>query len=164
MRCVDISRASSRNILFALICFSLATTGCSPGARQAVARSVAAGAAGASAGGNTYSTQKLMVFGGQDHRTYLGCLNCSEYATDSVFNRYGTYGSSYSASSIWNHYNEFGSAYSSFGACNKYASDPPVIVDSSGNYYGRLTLNQYHAQIGAGRSYYDWLENTVCKD
>jgi hypothetical protein len=26
-----------------------------------------------------------MIFGGQDHRTYLGCLNCTQYAADSVF-------------------------------------------------------------------------------
>src|SRR5215469_18684009 len=56
---------------------------------------------------------KLMIFGGEDHKTYLGCLSCSEYSIDSVFNEYGTHGSRYSAESIWNHYSEFGSRYSS---------------------------------------------------
>jgi len=105
-----------------------------------------------------------MIFGGQDHATYLGCLNCAEYSHDSVLNEYGSNGSRYSNSSIWNHFNQFGSAYSNFGACNAYANDPPVIVDSEGNFYGRLTVNQYHSQVGIGKNYYEWLENSVCKD
>jgi hypothetical protein len=87
---------------------------------------------------------KLMIFGGDGHRTYLGCLNCSEYAADSVHNQYGTHGSPYNSESILNHYSQFGSPYSTESACNTYASDPPVIVDGNGRYYGRLTLNQYH--------------------
>src|SRR5689334_20529811 len=47
---------------------------------------------------------KLMIFGGAGHRVYLGCLNCSEYAADSVRNTYGTHGSAYSAESIFNHF------------------------------------------------------------
>jgi len=85
---------------FAALCgvgFLLFTlVACSPAARQragSVARGAAAGAAGASA--QQYST-KLMIFGGLDHKTYLGCLNCNEYATDSVFNSYGNSGSPYS--------------------------------------------------------------------
>lgn len=111
--------------------------------------------------GPTTSTVKLMIFGGQDHRTYLGCLNCSEYASDSVFNHYGQNGSAYSSTSIWNHYSDFGSAYSAHGACSRYAQDPPVIVDQDGKFYGRLTLNEYHPQIGLGKQYLEWL-TTVC--
>jgi hypothetical protein len=118
----------------------------------------------ASSGGSTRSTllsglsqpsrpvspplqQKLMLFGGSDHKTYLGCVTCSEYETDSIFNSYGQYGSKYSATSITNHYDEFGSPYSPTSACNKYATDPPVVVDGQGNYYGRLTLNAYSQPV-----------------
>jgi hypothetical protein len=86
---------------------------------------------------------KIMLFGGADHRTYLGCLSCSQYDAESVFNSYGTHGSKYSTESILNAYSEFGSKYSTESACNPYATDPPVIVDSAGQYYGRLTLNAY---------------------
>jgi len=135
---------------------------CSPAARQNTVSVLAA--AGAGATGSVPATQrKIMIFGGQDHRTYLGCLSCSEYVTDSVFNEYGSYGSQYSSTSIWNHYAEFGSRYSNEGACNPYASDPPVIVDMDGNYYGRLTLNSYHPQIAAGSRFHDWLEQKVCE-
>lgn len=132
-------------------------SGCSPAARSTATAVVA----GASAPVNL--TSKIMLFGGLDHKTYLGCLNCSQYATDSVFNQYGQHGSRYAFESIWNHYGEYGSAYSTYGVCNAYASDPPVIVDNSGNYYGRLTLNTYHAEIGAGGKYFSWLKQTVCE-
>jgi|SRR5579875_861324 len=132
--------------------------GCSPAARRNFA--AVASAAGESA--PQRETIKLMIFGGQGHKTYLGCLNCSQYATDSVFNAYGQYGSPYFPESIWNHYGEYGSAYSEDGACNSYATDPPVIVDSAGRFYGRLTLNTYHVEYGAGANYYSWLKQSVC--
>lgn len=138
-----------------------ATNGCSPAARQRAGTIVNAAAAGAA--GSQAQPAKLLIFGGADHKTYLGCLNCNEYASDSVFNTYGDHGSPYSTQSIWNHYGEFGSSYSVYGACNAYASDPPVIVDQNGAYYGRLTVNEYHPQRGVGAKYYDWLTEKVCK-
>jgi hypothetical protein len=141
----------------------LIVVGCSPAARQNAATALAAAGAGAS-GNSPAAQRKIMLFGGHDHRTYLGCLSCSEYVNDSVFNAYGNYGSRYSSTSIWNHYADFGSRYSNEGACNPYATDPPVIVDMDGNYYGRLTLNRYHPQIAAGSKFHGWLEQKVCEE
>jgi hypothetical protein len=137
----------------------LALIGCTRTAWKQAAPGAAVGLAAAAAAA---PVAKLMLFGGDGHKTYLGCLNCSEYATDSVFNRYGDHGSPYSLESISNRYSEFGSPYSMYGACNRYASDPPVIVDSNGMYYGRLTLNTYHAEIASGRQYVSWLA-AVCE-
>ncbi len=106
---------------------------------------------------------EMMIFGGEGHKTYLGCLNCSEYDTDSVSNQFGDHGSRYSSDSILNHYGQYGSPYSAESACNEYATDPPVIVDASGRFYGRLTLNRYNAELGAGASLMGWLAE-VCKD
>jgi hypothetical protein len=106
---------------------------------------------------------RLMLYGGPYHRKYLGCLNCSEYATDSVLNPYGAHGTQYAKESIWNHYGEYGSRYSNWSACNPFASDPPIIVNQDGIFYGRLTLNPYHSQIGAGARFFDWLQHTVCE-
>lgn len=36
---------------------------------------------------------KLMIFGGEDHKVYLRCLNCSSIAPDSVHNSIGPHGS-----------------------------------------------------------------------
>jgi len=104
----------------------------------------------------------LLLFGGLNHKTFLGCLNCSEYSADSVLNPYGHYGSPYSSQSIFNKYSQYGSRYSPYGACNPYATDPPVIVDNDGNYYGRLTLNKYHRQIGIGTKLLGWLAS-ICE-
>jgi hypothetical protein len=131
------------------------------GCSQAVMQGI--GQAGSdAAGASTPSTIKMMIFGGPDHQTYLGCLNCSEYAADSVYNQYGEHGSPYSSMSIWNHYGDFGTPYSTNSACNPYSADPPVIVDQGGNYYGRVTVNQYAPGIGGGAKLYDWLVSTVC--
>jgi hypothetical protein len=104
---------------------------------------------------------KLMIFGGEGHKTYLGCLDCSEYASDSVFNTYGEHGSSYAVDSIANHYGQFGSAYAAYSACNPYSSDPPVVVDGSGRFYGRLTLNVYTAERFNNERINAWLPRSA---
>jgi len=106
---------------------------------------------------------KLMIFGGPDHRTYLGCLSCEETAPDSVLNEFGQYGSPYRPESIWNRSTQFGSASSPYSVCNQFATNPPVIVDQQGTAYGRLTLNQSSQKIGAGMQFSDWLVSSVCQ-
>jgi hypothetical protein len=107
--------------------------------------------------------QKLMLFGGLDHKVYLGCLNCSEYALDSVRNEYGLHGSPYAMDSIFNSFGQYGSPYSMYSACNSYATDPPVIVDRDGAFYGRLTVNRYNVQRTRNENLIEWLEQVVCK-
>lgn len=111
--------------------------GCSAAMMQAVAEGLA------QSGGNS---RQLLIYGGARHETFLGCLNCSKSDQNSVLNNYGSFGSAYSGTSIFNRYSEHGSLYSATSACNAYASDPPVIVDRNGKFYGRLTLNRYHPQ------------------
>jgi hypothetical protein len=88
--------------------------------------------------------QELLLFGGENHKQFLGCLNCGSYDSNSIWNEYGTYGSSYSQNSIWNEYGTYGSEYSSYSPWNEYANNPPVVVDHEGNFYGYLTINAYH--------------------
>jgi hypothetical protein len=87
-----------------------------------------------------------LLFGGDGHKTFLGCLNCNQYASGSICNKYGQQGSKYNSDSIWNKYGDFGSKYSNKSPWNKYASDPPAIVDKDGNFYGYLTANPFNAQ------------------
>ena len=88
-------------------------------------------------------TPALLLFGESDHKTFLGCLNCSKYDNGSVCNEYGQNGSKYNSESIWNPYGNFGSKYSSNSPWNQYGSSGPVIVDNSGRFYGRFTANKY---------------------
>ena len=148
----------SKNAALILFCaMVISVSGCTRQQWGAAAARAPAGAAGIAP-----VSAKLMLFGGLNHTTYLGCLNCADYATDSISNEYGTHGSQYSSDSIKNHYSQYGSAYSIYSSCSPYATDPPVIVDSNGNYYGRLTLNEYHTQIGVGRRYIAWLK-PICE-
>jgi hypothetical protein len=103
-----------------------------------------------------------MIFGGSTHKVYLGCLNCSVVAVDSVRNSVGEYGSPVSETSIFNRIGPYGSAVSDESACNVVATDPPVIVDQGGKYYGRLTVNRALPEIGVGLQLYGWL-SSVCR-
>lgn len=93
-----------------------------------------------------FGQKQLHIYGGKDHDVYLGCLNCDNYNTNSIWNAYGTYGSSYNSKSIWNSYGSYGGEYSSASPFNSYASYPPVIVDKDGGFYGYFTINEYKTQ------------------
>jgi len=134
--------------------------GYSPGVMAGFAEGFAAGAVG-SDGNPSHANPKIMIFGGPGHDVYLGCLSCSEYASDSVLNRYGTFGSAYSGTSIHNRYGQYGSLYSGYSPCNPYATTPPVVVDENGTFHGRLTLNQYHHQAIRDTRTVAWLRS-VC--
>lgn len=90
--------------------------------------------------------QTLHLYGGSGHDDYLGCLNCSNYDKNSIWNTYGTYGSSYNSKSIWNSYGTFGSKYNANSPWNEYSNTPPVVVDKEGNFYGYFTLNKYKSK------------------
>ena len=47
-------------------------------------------------------TPALLLFGDADHKTFLGCLNCSQFDSGSVCNQFGQNGSEFSSYSIWN--------------------------------------------------------------
>lgn len=135
------------------VVLALTVSSCSP----AVLQGISQGLAGASHGTASGGFETLMLFGGSGNSTYLGCLSCSEYARDSIFNSYGPHGSRYSTQSIFNPYSQFGSRYSQYSPCNRYAAHPPVVVDDAGNYYGRLTLNSYHAERYGDGEVLAWL-------
>jgi hypothetical protein len=90
---------------------------------------------------------ELLIFGGSGHDELLGCLNCSEYSSDSICNGYGTYGKEYYSSGMFNEYAGFGNKYSSSSPWNEYSSSNavPVLVDRGGNFYGYITINRYRS-------------------
>lgn len=90
--------------------------------------------------------QTLHLYGGDNNKQYLGCLNCNNYDSDSIWNEYGNYGSSYNSNSIWNEYGTYGSEYNSYSPWNEYSSLPPVVVDKEGNFYGYFTVNAYKSK------------------
>ncbi|MDG6345263.1 hypothetical protein Q7469_03775 [Glaesserella parasuis] len=95
---------------------------------------------------SAYAEPTYLLFAGENHDKFLGCLNCNKYDNSSIWNKYGDFGSKYSSESIWNKYGTYGSKYSGESPWNKYSTEAPVIVDSSGNYYGKFTINKYDDQ------------------
>lgn len=91
--------------------------------------------------GNSIFAQTLHLYGGDNHDVYLGCLNCSDIDSKSIWNDIGTYGSDISSNSIWNDIGTYGSDISSYSPWNDIGSNPPVVVDKNGNFYGYLTTN-----------------------
>jgi hypothetical protein len=71
-----------------VLSFVVVPVACNRSGWQAGLQGAAAGVAHAQT-----APPKLMLFGGEGHKTYLGCLNCPKYASDSVFNEYGPHGS-----------------------------------------------------------------------
>jgi hypothetical protein len=86
----------------------------------------------------------LLLFGGEDHKTFLGCLNCVDTYGGSVCNPYGEQGSKFQSDSIWNKFGEYGSKFSANSPWNKYSTTAPIIVDKDGDSYGYFSANRYH--------------------
>lgn len=83
--------------------------------------------------------RKLELYS-NDRKVYLGKLTSDKFDANSVFNTFGTYGSSFSADSIWNKFGTYGSEFSSVSAFNDFSSKPPVIM-FNGEIIGYLTTN-----------------------
>jgi len=84
----------------------------------------------------------LLLYDSETGRDFVGCLNCNRYASESVCNKYGDYGSRYSTQSIWNRYGKFGSRYNTNSPWNRYGKGLK-IVDTNGNYYGLFSISQH---------------------
>lgn len=110
-----------------------------------------------------YAEKKIMLFGGASHDVYLGCFNCSDMASDSIHNNIGMYGSDISSTSIFNDISQYGSDISQYSPCNDIASNPPVLVDEDGGFYGYLTLNDIKPKAITDADILAWLKYKVCK-
>jgi hypothetical protein len=92
----------------------------------------------------TPSYSKTMLFGGEGHHQYLGCIDCSEMESDSICNGFGQYGNEFSTSGIFNEFAQFGNEFSASSPWNEFSTsnDVPVLVDQAGNFYGYFTINE----------------------
>lgn len=104
---------------------------------------------------NAFAAPFLLLFGGRDHRTFLGCLNCSAIDSGSVCNTIGDYGSTISDKSIWNSISDYGSTISDTSPWNTIADTPPVIVDKQGKYYGKFTVNSLQEPASGLSRFFD---------
>jgi hypothetical protein len=84
----------------------------------------------------------VLIYGGSGHEQFLGCLSCSEYDANSVWNQFSQHGWQ-NPYGTWSTYAQYKNPYTAYSACNEYATDPPVLVDQNGTFYGRLSINLY---------------------
>ncbi len=98
----------------------------------------------------------LMVFGGEIHDAFLGCL-CDASRPDSLLNRVGEHGSDLSPMSIRNKFSPYGSNTGDTSACSETATHPPLIVSSDGKSLGLLTINTSLKRRITAPAVTDWL-------
>jgi hypothetical protein len=103
---------------------------------------------------------RIELWGGFDYNVFLGCFSCNQFASDSVFNQFGRYGSRFSSASVWNHFSAYGSQFAATSACNQFATSPPRMVDTAAGTYTELTLNT--VRPFANRAYVSLLTNNIC--
>ncbi len=84
---------SVRRVMLTL-CIPALSCCCSAAVWEGIGAGLQGAAGGAGAVPTASTSGKLMLFGGEGHKTYLGCLNCNKYASESVFNTYGSFGTS----------------------------------------------------------------------
>jgi len=104
-------------------------------------------------------TYSLYGYENGKYKVYLGTFQVrgntiyeDKYGSNSIFNEYGTHGSTYSTTSIWNKYSSWGSEYSTTSATNQYCQNPPAIVDENNDIVGYLTANKYLSNTNFGKS------------
>lgn len=74
------------------------------------------------------------------NNTYLGKI-LDKYDSESIFDKYGNYGSKYSSPSLWDEYGDFGNKYSIYSHNNPNTPTPPMII-KNGKVIGYLSSNK----------------------
>jgi hypothetical protein len=89
----------------------------------------------------------VSIFGGSDHKKLLGCLTCEPSDANSIFNSGGDFGhcGGLAFDNLYCHtlLSAFGTAglvADATSACGPGSSNPPVLVDPDGGYYGRFSV------------------------
>jgi len=77
-----------------------------------------------------------------DDGQFLGLVSCSLYDVDSIFNRFGMYGSRFSSTSIWNEFGIYGGKFSMYSPFNRFTSTPPYIF-VNGRFAAYLTQDGF---------------------
>ncbi len=104
---------------------------------------------------------KLMLFGGEGHDVYLGCLSCNFTHRESIFNVTGPFGATTGNATLMNRDGPFGRDFGPYSPCSPYAQWPPVMVDQTGKFWGYLTISTTKPGRNASESVLVWLR-TFC--
>lgn len=89
----------------------------------------------------------VSIFGGSDHKTFLGCLTCEPSDANSILNSGGDFGhcGGLAFDNLYCHtllsaFGSTGLVAEATSACGPGSTNPPVLVDPDGRYYGRFSV------------------------
>lgn len=74
--------------------------------------------------------------------TYLGSLNPNRFDPNSIFNKFGPYGSKFSPTSIYNSYGPYGGKFSNLSPFNSFSNTPPTAY-LNGKPAAYVTANKF---------------------
>ncbi len=93
---------------------------------------------------------------------FLGKLNPNKFDSDSIFNKFGPYGSKFSNTSIFNKFSDYGSQFSAFSPFNKFTTTPPILF-LNGQFTAHLTVNSMLSPRVDPDQILEWAERNVPK-
>ena len=73
---------------------------------------------------------------------YLGNTSSNKFMPNSINNKFGA-GNPFNPNSINNKFGKYGNPFSNKSATNPFATNPPVLFDSQGNYKGKYSKNPF---------------------
>jgi hypothetical protein len=89
------------------------------------------------------SNSDLLLFGGSNHKDFLGCINCPSHDTKSICNDYAEFGNKFFAN-MWNPFSSpYGNAFLPSSPWNEFSgsNEVPILADRQGNFLGFFTIN-----------------------
>lgn len=91
----------------------------------------------------------MHIYAGPLYREYLGCLNCNQFDTSSVWDGYGAMGwdNAFASSS---HFVRYRQPHGRYSACDPFAAEPPILKDNSLRHYGVLNVSTTRADSICG--------------
>jgi len=108
---------------------------------------------------STASAQKVYILGGENRDFFLGCITCTQFHDESIWNKNGIYGTPNNDVSIWSEFSEYGNEFSNYSPWNEFATKPPALYDDEGNFYGYFTRNVYYKERTEDRFFIYVLDN-----
>jgi len=91
---------------------------------------------------------------------FLGKLDPNKFDSDSIFNKFGPYGSKFSQTSIFNKFSDYGSQFSQLSPFNKFSQTPPNLF-VNGQFIAFLTVNKYLTPRVDPENLLEWAETNV---
>lgn len=89
--------------------------------------------------------------------TFLGNISNNRFDSDSLLNRFGSFGNRFSSCSLLNRYCPYGNPYSVLSPFNRFTTTPPKIV-KDGQIIRFLSKNPYVSNAIDPDEFLNWLE------